>query len=167
MRSDRGLRRWNRPAQPQRMAAQEGFTYLMLLFAVAAMGLTLSGAGRVWQTMAQREREAELLFVGHQYRQAIARYHEESPGAARQYPLQLEDLLEDRRFPVPRRHLRQIYPDPMTGAADWVLLRQDGRIVGLHSRSASAALRTNFQGRDASLRGASRHDEWIFRHELQ
>ncbi|PZO12632.1 MAG: hypothetical protein DCF26_18575 [Burkholderiales bacterium] len=51
---------------------QRGFGYLMVLFAIAAMGITLAGAGEVWRTAALREKEAQLLFVGHQFRLALA-----------------------------------------------------------------------------------------------
>lgn len=144
-------------------ARQEGFSYLLLLFAVAAIGLTLAGAGRVWHQAAQRERETELLFIGHQFRQALTSYHDRTPVGTPAFPQTLEELLEDRRFPVPQRHLRTIYRDPMTGATDWVLVREAGRIVGLHSRSQQPALRSSFHGRDAVFRDTVRHDEWVFR----
>ena len=43
-----------------RAAPQRGYTYLLLLFVVAALGLVAAEAGVVWQTAAKREREAEL-----------------------------------------------------------------------------------------------------------
>jgi len=141
---------------------QRGFGLLLMLFAVAGIGLVLAGAGEVWHTAAQREKEAELLFAGHQFRRAILSYHEASPEAAKQYPERLEDLLEDRRFPGMRRHLRRIYADPFTGRPDWALVRLQGRIVGVHSLSTAPALRQRFDARDAALEGASRHDEWVF-----
>jgi type II secretory pathway pseudopilin PulG len=146
-------------------SGERGFTYLLLLFAVAAMGLTLAGAGQVWQTVAQREREAELLFVGHQFRLAIASYHDNTPGGTKQYPVALDELVEDRRFPTPRRHLRRVYRDPMTAGTDWGLVKVGGRIVAIHSRSPEAALRTVFAPRDAALEGALRYDQWVFGHE--
>ena len=53
---------------------QRGFTYVGLLFAVVIMGLMLTVVSRVWSTTEQRERETQLLFVGHAYRMAIASY---------------------------------------------------------------------------------------------
>ena len=64
-------------------------------------------------TAAQREREQELLFVGSQFRNAFMSYYGATP-AGRALPAFLEDLVEDNRFPVPRRHLRRVYADPMT-----------------------------------------------------
>ena len=54
------------------MFRQKGFTYLMTLFALAMMGLLLSGAGQVWHTTSTREKEADLLFIGNQFRQMPA-----------------------------------------------------------------------------------------------
>ncbi|TLZ14592.1 MAG: type II secretion system protein, partial [Gammaproteobacteria bacterium] len=53
---------------------QAGFTYLGLLAAVVLMGLLLTMASRVWSLTEQRERETQLLFIGHAYRMAIASY---------------------------------------------------------------------------------------------
>ncbi|MDO8294097.1 MAG: type II secretion system protein [Gallionella sp.] len=145
-----------------RVSGQRGFGYLLVLFALAALGLLLAGAGQVWQTTAQREKEVELLFIGNQFRQAIASYYEHSPDAAKQYPARLDDLLEDKRFPMPRRHLRKHYRDPMTGSMDWGLIKAGGRIVGVHSRSGDKPLRQSFDGRDASFSGAARYDQWVF-----
>ncbi len=142
-----------------------GFTYLLLLFAVAAMGLTLAGAGQVWQTVAQREREEELLFVGHQFQQAIASYYSSTPGSVKQYPASLDELTEDRRFPMPRRHLRKLYRDPMTGGVEWGEVKLAGRIVGVFSLSGSTPLRTVFEPRDAALQGATRYGQWVFGHD--
>lgn len=118
-----------------------GFTYLWVLFLVGAVSVALAAAGEQWVNNAAREQRSELQWVGMQYRNAIASYYESSPGAAKQYPPSLEDLLEDRRFVVPRRHLRRLYPDPGTRSRDWELLRApDGGIMGVYRR-ASRALR--------------------------
>src|SRR5258706_16393902 len=61
---------------------QKGFTYLALLIAVAVGGGVLAAVGELTSHAQQREKEAELLFSGHQYRQAIAGYYERAPGGA-------------------------------------------------------------------------------------
>ena len=141
---------------------QRGFGYLLVLFALAAIGLLLAGAGQVWHSTAQRGKEAELLFVGNQFRQAIAAYYHASPQAVKMYPLGLEELLEDPRFPTPRRHLRRIYRDPMTGGFEWGLVRSGGRIVGVHSLHPGAPMKTAFSARDAGFSDAARYDQWVF-----
>lgn len=146
-----------------RHARQRGYTYLLLLFAVAALGLLTGLAAESWTTLAQREREAELLFVGNQYREALRRYEEALPAADLRAPARLEDLLRDPRFPDTRRYLRQLYADPVTGKFDWVLVREGERIVGVHSRSTQAPLKSDgFLARDAALRGAKTYAEWLF-----
>lgn len=142
---------------------QRGFGYLLVLFAVAALGLGLAGAGQVWHTVAQREKEAQLLFVGNQFRLAFASYYEHAPDGVKTFPLQLPDLVEDRRRPSPVHHLRRLYRDPITGSDQWGLIRAGGRIVGVHSLSVDAPLRSGgFAKRDARLEGATRYDEWVF-----
>ncbi len=122
------------PAHPR--PPGRGFTYLALLFGLAIGGAALAGLGTQWQQAAQREREAELLFRGLQLRDALQRFHDQSPDGQPVLPQTLDDLLADRRRPTPRHHLRQLYTDPFTGQADWDLLRRpDGAIVGLRSRS--------------------------------
>lgn len=146
-----------------RRARQHGYTYLLLLFAVAALGLLTGMVAESWTTLAQREREAELLFVGNQYREALRRYEEALPAAELRPPARLEDLLRDPRFPDTRRYLRQLYADPVTGKFDWVLVREGERIVGLHSRSTQAPLKSDgFLARDTALRGAKTYAEWLF-----
>ena len=150
--------------RPQR--AQRGVGYLLVLFTLAAMGLLLAGAGQVWHTTAQREKEAELLFIGNQFREAIGSYYAGTPDAAKQYPLKLADLLDDKRFPMPVRHLRQLYRDPMTGDTQWGLVMAGNRIVGVHSLSNGSALKTVFHARDDSLTGALTYDQWVFSHQM-
>jgi type II secretory pathway pseudopilin PulG len=146
-----------------RRRAEAGYTYLLLLFAVAAMGLVAAGAAETWSTLSQRERERELLFVGNEYREALRRYAAAIPDAALRHPEKLEDLLRDPRFPDTRRYLRRIYPDPMSGKADWVLLRQGQRIVGLHSRATGRPFKQDGfdKGNDAFV-GAASYADWKF-----
>lgn len=139
-----------------------GFTYLTVLFIVAILGGGLALVGEMWQTTAQREKEAELLFVGHQYRSAILRYYLSGP--QRQYPRALADLLKDARMPQTQRYLRRVYADPMTGKAEWGLIKApDGGILGVYSLSEEATFkRANFKRRDAALAGAQKYSDWKF-----
>jgi type II secretory pathway pseudopilin PulG len=145
------------------MSTQRGFTYVGLLLAIALAGVALAAAGTLWSTAAKRDKEAELLFVGDQFRRAIDAYYEGTPGAKR-FPQRLEELVEDKRLPVTRRHLRRIYVDPMTGKPDWDLVRlPDGAIVGVRSRSEARPLKTaNFAPHDASFANAATYRDWVF-----
>lgn len=145
-----------------RMPGVQGYAYVLMLAFVGVAGLGLAGVATVWSTAAQREREAELLFVGQQFRAAIASYYEQSPGA-KQFPRTLDDLLEDPRFPVPRRHLRRMYLDPMTGNPDWVEVRFQDWVIGVRSRSEAQPVKTAlFQPEDIKLAGSLRYADWQF-----
>lgn len=141
-----------------------GFTYVGLLIATALLGVALAATGEVWRTAAKREREQELLFVGNEFRNAVTSYYGATPAGKPRYPRALEDLVEDHRFPVPRRHLRRIYADPMTGRPEWGLVdAHGGGIAGVHSLSEARPLKTgNFAPRDAKLQGAERYSDWKF-----
>lgn len=120
---------------------ERGFTYLAILFVVAITGLGVATLGEAWSRTRQREKEAELLWIGNQFRQAIGLYYERSPGAAKRYPEKLEDLLDDQRFVTTQRYLRRIYADPITGKPDWdVVSAPGGGIMGVKSRSTSRSV---------------------------
>ena len=130
----------------------------MLLLWIAMSGAVLAAAGRSWALQAQREREAELAFRGRQIAQAIAAYA--APlnvnGCANlvEYPRELDELLEDRRCGLMRRHLRRLYGDPITRLPQWGLVIVDERIHGVHSTSTAAMLR--------KVEGAPTYDAWVF-----
>lgn len=144
-------------------ARHRGFTYLTVLFIVAILMGGLALVGEAWETNAKREKEAELLYAGEQYRKAIRRYYESSPVGARRYPAGLEELLDDPRQPATLRHLRQLYPDPF-GSGEWGVVRApDGGIAGVYSRSEEKPLRiANFALRDAGFESAKRYSDWKF-----
>ena len=60
-------------ARPTR-TSERGFTYLMLLLWVVLAGVMLAALGTSWHQMARRDREAEYLWRGEQYRQALQSY---------------------------------------------------------------------------------------------
>lgn len=143
----------------------KGFTYLSLLIAVAITAGALAAAGGLYSQAAQREKERELLFVGEQFRQAIALYYWRTPGGAHQYPKSLDDLLEDKRWPVTQRYLRKIYRDPMTNAAEWGVVEAPGGagIMGVYSKSENVPIKTaNFPLRYESFSEARNYGDWKF-----
>ena len=122
---------------------QRGFTYLWLLFILAAGAAGLAAIGQRASTAVQRDREAELMFRGHEMARALAAYWSATPGDAKSLPTSLQDLLDDRRGTLPVRHLRRVYADPFTGKPDWVLVTtDDGKVCGIHSRANVPALRS-------------------------
>jgi type II secretory pathway pseudopilin PulG len=145
-----------------RPSAEGGFTYLGVLFLIMVMGMGLASAGELWSTASRRDREKQLLWVGTQYAQALRSYYRSSPGLA-QYPKELEDLLDDQRFPTPRHHIRQLYPDPI-GGGEWSLQRGfDGRITGLNSPSTDKPLKqVDFPSQWSDFTGMASYKDWQF-----
>ena len=145
------------------VSAQRGFTYLTVLFMVAILSGGLALVGEVWHTSAAREKEAELLFVGNQYRKAIERYFLSGP--QRQYPRELAHLLKDPRRPGNERYLRKLYPDPLTGQPLALVKAPDGGILGVHSTSEEKPFKTaGFKVRDAAFEGTGKYSDWKFIH---
>jgi type II secretory pathway pseudopilin PulG len=140
-----------------------GFTYLGVLYLVAILGVLLAVAGQAWQTQAMREREEELLFVGDQYKKAIARYHAAGGG---RYPRELAELLKDPRRVDNQRYLRKLYPDPVTGKNEWGLVKSaDGGIAGVYSLSEETPFKTaGFKLEYVGFEGRGKYSEWQFAH---
>jgi type II secretory pathway pseudopilin PulG len=136
-----------------------GYSYLAVLFLVALTAASLATLGQAWSTAAQREKERELEFRGREIVRAIAAYRRAAPPG--QLPRSLEELVEDRRGPVPRHHLRRLYIDPFTGKPDWVLVpdpAQPGRFVAVHSRAPQPLLRV--MAPDGSVIATA--ESWVF-----
>lgn len=146
------------------MRKQAGVAYIGLLLMIAIIGIVAGTAADVYQQTRQRSRETELMWIGNQYRKAIASYVAASPGGVQTYPKQLDELLLDPRFPGARRHLRRIYPDPMTGKADWeLIIAPQGGIAGVKSRSTLTPLKqAGFRPQDAHFEGRASYSEWEF-----
>ena len=135
-----------------------GLVVLLALGGVAATQFAESAA-----TATQREREAELLWVGQQYRQALESYYRASPGLAKHLPVSFDELLRDARFLQPVRHLRRLYPDPMHPEVPWGTLRRGSQIIGVYSQSGAEPLRrTGFAAGLESFEGANQYSDWRF-----
>ena len=145
------------------LPAQGGFTYIGVLFLIVLLGLGLAGTGEVWSLASRRAREKQLLWVGNQYARAIKAYYLQSPGT-RQFPAQLEDLVEDRRFPEPRRHLRQLYVDPISRERFDAVMSDDGsRIAGVRSHSDETPMKQdNFPPKYRDFKGSTHYSDWLF-----
>jgi len=142
-------------------AAQHGFSYLAVLFLVALTAAGLAALGQAWSTAVQREKERELEFRGGEIARAIASYQRASTTGPASYPTSLEDLLEDRRGPRVRRHLRRLYVDPFTGAPDWVLVADPAnprQFRAVHSRAEVPLLRN----RGENGQPVGKANDWVF-----
>jgi type II secretory pathway pseudopilin PulG len=140
---------------------EAGFTYLGLLALIALIGYLLAVAGEISATTEQREREKQLLFVGHEYRNAIGRFFRQN----HHFPQTLEELLQfENSGPQPAHYLRRLYPDPMTRGTDWVLFPAPGQgIMGVASASTKIPLkRAGFDDEDFGFDVAETYANWVF-----
>ena len=153
-----------RRGEPNRRTGQRGFTYIGLLALIALIGYFLAVAGQVVATSAQRERETELLFVGHEYRHAIGRFFRQN----HRYPQTLDELVSaGDAGPLPAHFLRRPYPDPMTGSSDWTLVAAPGSgIMGIASTSTRAPLKqAGFDDEDIDFDAADSYTKWVFSYD--
>ena len=143
-------------------AGQRGFTYLGFLLFVALAGAGLAAYSELASHSAQREKEAELLFRGEQYREAIASYWKKE----QRYPKALAELLEDKRYPMPVRHLRRLYREPITGQDEWGLVEApEGGVMGVYSPSEDEPIKSgNFSVRNQEFADAAKYADWKFVH---
>ena len=93
---------------------------LFLVFGFSIAGVALL---EVWSRIARTHQETEIRWIEDQFRAAIASYRDGAPGPVKKWPGSFDELLEDRRLPVTRRHLRRVYDNPRTGSADWNIER--------------------------------------------
>ena len=139
-----------------------GFTYLAALLLTGITAAGALSAAQIWSVARQREKEAELIWIGNQFVQAIGEYYERSPGTVKRYPEKLADLVEDHRYLTMQRHLRQIYRDPITGARNWGVIRApDGGVMGVYSLSNKTAISQSPLGSTGEGR-LLRYEDWRF-----
>jgi type II secretory pathway pseudopilin PulG len=146
---------------------ERGFSYIVVMFALALFGIGLAQVGERWSEVSRRDKEAELIRAGSDVVRAIEAYYVKSPGAAKAFPKSWDDLTEDRRFVGVQRHLRRVPVDPFTKRADWIVVRAgDGGIAGIQSRHDGKPLRQRALVLDwttaAPIPAASRYAEWKF-----
>ena len=139
---------------------QPGFSYAMVLAAVVIVGIVIEAARVTTWRIVRADREAELLFRGQAYRNAIGSFYQ-SNGA---FPRSLEDLPKDPRS-ASKRHIRALYPDPMSKGEkrEWRLIQAVGGISGVASASTEEPLKqANFPKEFEKFTGAKSYSEWVF-----
>jgi type II secretory pathway pseudopilin PulG len=142
-----------------------GFTYLGVMVIITIISIAATAVVQVGELARRRAAEAELLHVGRQYIKAFLEYELYTPeGNGNRAPARLEDLLRDPRQPGVRRYLRELYPDPITGKADWQLIRAPGGgIMGVRSASCAPTIKRSFPHGDFMfLDGQTRYCDWTF-----
>jgi type II secretory pathway pseudopilin PulG len=144
---------------------QAGFTYVGMIVFVTIIGLVGAATLKVGALLARAEAENELLEIGAAFSDALASYARATPPGQPQQPPSLEALLRDPRFPNPRRHLRRIFVDPITGRAEWGLVRaaEGAPIMGVYSLSQAQPLKlANFDQRFVNFERKQHLSDWKF-----
>ena len=145
-------------ARPRRGAVLLGFLVLL-----AGSGWTLAEWSQSAAHARQRQDEAELLWAGQQYKQALESYYNGTPRGVKVLPATLEELLEDRRFPQPVRHLRRLYRDPMSADGQWVVIKRGPQIIGVRSASERRPFRrSDFEPGLETFDQAVTYADWSF-----
>ena len=84
---------------------QRGYAMVVLIVGLSIMAVMMTAAMPVWKQIAQREKEAELVFRGEQYARAIGLFQRKNgPGTL---PPSFDVLVE-------QRFLRKKFKDPIT-----------------------------------------------------
>jgi len=146
-----------------KMIGERGFTYVGLLLLVSILGAMFAATVTAGALMQRRVAEEEFLFVAKQFRNAFKSYYESTPRGANPYPRQLSDLLLDPRTSASRRHLRQIFIDPLTGTADWgTVAAPGGGVMGVYSLSQAAPIKVaGFDPELEDWNSKAKYSEWV------
>jgi type II secretory pathway pseudopilin PulG len=145
-------------------AAQAGFACLVLLIALAILGIAAAASIQLGALVQRRWAEQALLTVGMEFQLALQSYAAMTPAGQSPHPKSLQDLLRDPRFPGIQRHLRRIREDPVSGQAEWGLVTSvDGGIAGIYSLSERRPIKQcGFEPELAHLGGRRRYSDWVF-----
>lgn len=143
--------------------AAGGYSYLLLLLGVAVFSAATAGAVQWGSALWRHDSEDELLATGEDFQRALQAYATAN-GAGRQCPQELQDLVRDPRVASPRRFLRRVPVDPLTGRSEWGLRRNpSGQIFGVYSLAPGAPLkRANFPPGMETAEGATTYADWVF-----
>ena len=102
-----------------------------LLVSMAVMAIVATALMPAWRTMAQREKEAELIFRGEQYARAINLFQRKNGNAS---PPTIDLLVE-------QRYLRKKYKDPITGG-DFQVITAGANVPGPSQPASGGAGQT-------------------------
>jgi type II secretory pathway pseudopilin PulG len=152
----------------QRFCRTSGFAYVLLLVAISVIGIVAAATLSLGSQLARRDAEQSLLTIGMEFQQALRSYAAVPVGAIgitnARGPRTLEELLKDPRIPSIRRHLRQIYADPMTGQDTWGLVKDPaGYILAVYSLADTKPIKqTGFEPILASFEESKTYATWVF-----
>ena len=100
---------------PEDRSSEAGYNLVVLAVMITVMNIAVAAALPYWSSWAKRQQEAELIFRGLQYAEAIRLFRVRQG----RLPTALEELIE-----VEPRVIRQLWPNPMDEEGRWGLLMQ-------------------------------------------
>ena len=115
------------PPRREGRGGEAGFTLVMFVIIVAIMSIMMGVAVQAVSFQMQREKEAELIFRGGQYVEAIRLYKMKYG----RHPMTLKEIWE-----ADPRVIRKKFKDPITDSEHWglVFVGQEGRPLNLQGR---------------------------------
>ena len=93
--------------------SERGVTLVAVLVMVAVSVVMMGKATTHWEGLLEREREAELIFRGEEYKKALETFQRQN----RRLPTKLEELIKTKP-----RSIRRLYKDPFNPDGDWVII---------------------------------------------
>jgi len=148
------------------LKSSAGFTFIAAMIMVIIMGIMLGAVGQTWQMIMKRDKEAELLFRGGQYLDAIERWRKPGHGKPPATPIKdLKDLVEDPRSLQKVHHLRKVYLDPITNKDFDVIKSPTKGIIGVASTSKEKPIKVDFKnmtGAYKSFDNKEKYSDWKF-----
>jgi type II secretory pathway pseudopilin PulG len=147
-----------------------GFAYIFILVTIAVLSVIAANSLQVGTQITRRNAEEALQVVGLEFEQALYSYANATPInnpnsiAGAKGPRTLAELLKDTRFVDVKRHLRQLYSDPLSGRDEWgVVTDSAGFILGVYSLAYGKPIKqTGFASFHSNFEEASSYDRWIF-----
>ena len=141
------------PAGSDRVINRGWIATLVMTLTLALM-LSTSGFQTYWS------KERRLIAAADELVVALKAYSNASPGTAKEFPLELTDLMRDPRMLADKSYLRVLPVDPITQKQEWGVVRnKDHQVIGVHSVSNDAP--TLF-AKLFSFRGGEKYSDWGF-----
>ena len=100
--------------RPRQRPDPAGYALVALVVIVAVMNVLVAASLPYWSQVVKRDKEAELIFRGLQYAEAIRVFQK----SFNRLPNTLDELIE-----VNPRSIRRLWKDPMTESGEWDLVR--------------------------------------------
>ena len=107
-----------------------GYALVALIVIVAVMNVLVAASLPYWSQIVKRDKEAELIFRGLQYAEAIRVFQLR----INRLPNTLDELIE-----VNPRSIRQLWKDPMTEDGEWDVIRAQDQGGGGQGRARQIA----------------------------